>query len=196
MSDEIPHVIAVAGPNGSGKTSRAPKVLRELFGLTDYVNADVIAQGLSAFRPETVAFDAGRVMLRRLHKLSAARQSFAFETTFAGRAHARWIERNKTESGYEFHIMYLWLRSPELAVQRVRQRVRQGGHDIPDEVVRRRYASGVRNFFGLYRPLANSWGLYDNSVYNNPHMVAIGGENMETRVFDEQVWRQFCEAAK
>jgi predicted ABC-type ATPase len=143
-----------------------------------------------------VAFDAGRIMLQRLHKLSAARESFAFETTLAGRAHAGWIRRNRRELGYEFHIMYFWLRSPELAVQRVRQRVRKGGHDIPPEVIRRRYVAGVRNFFGLYRPLANSWGLYDNSVYNDPHLVAAGGEDCAEAVFDEQCWRQFGEVAE
>ena len=196
MSDEIPHVIAVAGPNGAGKTSRAPKLLREQFGLTEYVNADIIAQGLSAFGPEAVAFDAGRIMLQRLHKLSAARESFAFETTLAGRAHAGWIRRNIRELGYEFHVMYFWLRSAELAVQRVRQRVRKGGHDIPPDVIRRRYVAGVRNFFGLYQPLADSWGLYDNSVYNDPRLVAVGGEDTEEAVFDEPGWRQFCEVAK
>lgn len=196
MFEQTPHVIAVAGPNGAGKTSRAPKLLRERFDLLEYVNADTIAQGLSAFRPETVAFDAGRIMLRRLHQLSTARESFAFETTLAGRAHAGWIRRNKRELGYEFHVMYFWLRSPELAVLRVRQRVRKGGHDIPHEVIRRRYAAGVRNFFGLYQPLANSWGLYDNSVYNNPRLVAVGGENSAPTVFDEEVWREFCETAK
>jgi predicted ABC-type ATPase len=196
MSDAIPHVIAVAGPNGAGKTSRAPKLLREQFGLMQYVNADIIAQGLSAFRPETVAFEAGRIMLRHLRKLSAARESFAFETTLAGRAHAGWVRRNKKELGYEFHVMYFWLRSPELAVQRVRRRVRMGGHDIPHNVIRRRYAAGVRNFFGLYRPLANSWGLYDNSVYNDPRLIAVGGKDSATTVFEEEIWRQFCEVAK
>lgn len=189
-------MIAVAGPNGAGKTSRAPKLLREQFNLLEYVNADIIAQGLSAFRPEAVAFDAGRVMLQRLHKLSTARESFAFETTLAGRAHATWIRRNKKELGYEFHIMYFWLRSAELAVQRVRQRVRKGGHDIPPEVIRRRYVAGVRNFFGLYQPLANSWGVYDNSVYNNPRLIAVGGKDSIATVTEEQIWRQFCKVAE
>lgn len=196
MSETTPHIIAVAGPNGAGKTSRAPKLLLSLFGLGNYVNADTIARGLSPFRPETVAFDAGRIMLERLRKLSEARESFAFETTLAGRTHLRWIRHNKEARGYEFHLMYFWLRSPELAVQRVKQRVREGGHDVADEIIRKRYVSGVRNFFSLYRPLANSWGLYDNSVYNNPRLVAVGAESDAPTIFQEEVWQQFCEVSR
>lgn len=191
MADAVPHIIAVAGPNGAGKTSRAAPILRDLFGVTEYVNADAIAQGLSAFSPATVAFESGRIMLRRLLKLCEARATFAFETTLSGRAHAGWIRREQAQRGYEFHLMFVWLRSPELAVQRVRQRVREGGHDIAEEVIRRRYAAGARNFFELYGPLANSWGVYDNSVYNDPRLIAVGGAGSQTVVADEEVWRQF-----
>lgn len=196
MSEPVPHIIAVAGPNGAGKSTRAPQLLRDTFGLMEYVNADTIAQGLSAFRSEAVAISAGRIMLERLRKLVEARESFAFETTLAGRVHARWIHNGKEKQGYEFQIMFFWLRSPELAIQRVRQRVREGGHNISDAIIIRRYISSVRNFFGLYQALANSWGVYDNSVYNAPCLVAVGGENRPTQVFDREIWEQFCEAAK
>jgi predicted ABC-type ATPase len=195
MPESSPHIIAVAGPNGAGKTSRAPNILRDMFGLIEYVNADTIAQGLSAFGSEAVAFDAGRAMLKRLHKLADARESFAFETTLSGRAYLPWIRRQK-DQGYEFHVMYFWLRSQELAIQRVAQRVRAGGHNVSIEVIRRRYIIGARNFLKLYQPLANSWGVYDNSVSHNPRLIAVGGESSTTAVFNEEVWQQFCEAAK
>ena len=195
MAETSPHMIAVAGPNGAGKTSRAPHLLRDMFGLTEYVNADPIAWGLSAFRYEAVAFDAGRIMLKRLHKLAESRASFAFETTLSGRTYPRWIERQK-KLGYEFHIMFFWLRSPELAIQRVRQRVREGGHDVGVEIIRRRYTKGARNFFRLYQPLANSWGVYDNSVYDDPRLIAVGGVESATTVFDDEVWQGLREAAK
>ena len=161
MADARPKVIVLAGPNGAGKSTLAPFLIRDTYGLTEYVNADTIASGLAAFSPESVATEAGRIMLRRLHALADARASFAFETTLASRAYAVWLAELRRQ-GYEFHLVYLWLRSAELAVERVRQRTRLGGHDVAPEVVRRRYLKSVRNYFQLYRPLADSWGVYDN----------------------------------
>jgi len=126
----------------------------------EYVNADTIALGLSSFQPETVAFDAGRMMLKRLHDLAEQRVSFAFETTLASRTWAPWIVELR-EKSYAFNLLFVWLVSSEMAVQRVQQRVRSGGHHIPEEVVRRRYQRGMRNFHELYRPIANSWAVYN-----------------------------------
>src|SRR5436305_9828452 len=150
MKNPDPLVIAVAGPNGAGKTTLAPFLLRDHFGLLEYVNADTIALGLSAFQPEGAAFEAARVMLKRLHDLADARSDFAFETTLATRSYATWINKLKRK-GYSFHLIFLWLRSHELALERVKKRVLSGGHDVPEAVVRRRYARGVRNFFESYQ---------------------------------------------
>src|SRR6267143_1221682 len=160
MSDEQPQLIVIAGPNGAGKTTLAPFLLRDTLGILEYVNADPIALGLSGFDPASVAFEAGRVMLQRLHELAAQRKTFAFESTLAAKSYAGWIQKLQSD-GYKFQLLFLWLRSPDLAVQRVRERVRAGGHDVAEQVIRRRYAAGLRNFSKLYQPLANTWGVYD-----------------------------------
>ncbi|MGH9944514.1 MAG: zeta toxin family protein [Pyrinomonadaceae bacterium] len=189
MTHEGPKIIAIAGPNGAGKSTFAPFMLRDEYGLKEFVNADTIAQGLSAFAPEKVAFKAGRIMLGRVHDLAAQRVSFAFETTLASRSYARWVE-NLRRQGYEFNLMFLWLRSPELAVQRVQERVRLGGHDVPENVVRRRYAKGIHNFFERYQALADSWGVYDNSSQNNPRLIAKGNGSFTMMVNIESLWQR------
>src|SRR5271166_2083441 len=115
MANEHPTVIVLAGPNGSGKTTAASKLLPDVLGVVEFVNADTIAQGLAAFRPELVALEAGAIMLSRLHRLAEQRRTFAFETTLAGRSLATWLAQ-LVASGYEFHLVYLWLPSPDLAV--------------------------------------------------------------------------------
>ncbi|MDQ3685841.1 MAG: zeta toxin family protein [Acidobacteriota bacterium] len=190
-----PQVVIIAGPNGAGKSTLAPFLLRDTFGMMEYVNADTIAQGLSAFSPESVAFEAGRIMLRRLHDLADERMSFAFESTLASRSYAAWLKELRQRE-YDFHLMFLWLRSPDLAVQRVRERVRAGGHDITEEVIRRRYSKGVRNFFILYQSLANTWVIYDNSESGKPFLIARGGRDLTPTIFSQDVWKSFCEAAQ
>jgi predicted ABC-type ATPase len=190
-----PKAVAIAGPNGAGKSTLAPFLLRDTYGLLQFVNADSIALGLSAFDPASVSFDAGRIMLARLRSLAASREDFAFETTLASRSYARWLTMLKRQ-GYEFHLIYLWLNSVELAVQRVRERVRLGGHDVPESVVRRRYERGARNFFRLYRALADSWGVYDNSGAGEPTQVAVGAGGDTAEVFQSDPWRRFVEVAK
>src|SRR5260370_34827120 len=155
MSDEQPQVIIIAGPNGAGKTTLAPFLLRDTLGLLEYVNADPIAQGLSGFDPASVAFQAGRVMLHRLHDLAAQRRTFAFESTLAARSYAQWIAALRA-TGYEFQLMYLWLQSADLAVERVRERVRAGGDNGVEDVIRRRAGGGLKNFLGVYKPLAGA----------------------------------------
>jgi len=124
--DEHPQVVIIAGPKGAGKTTLAPFLLRDTFGLLEFVNADTISAGLSAFNPETVAFDAGRLMIGRLRELARSGQGFAFESTLATRSYAPWIS-NLRKSGYEFHLVFLWLRTVELAVERVATRYRSEG---------------------------------------------------------------------
>ena len=182
-----PSVIALAGPNGAGKSTAGPRLLKEALGVYEFVNADLIAQGLSGFSPESMAIAAGRIMLGRLKQLAQQRKTFAFETTLSGRAYAVWLARLLAEE-YQFHVIYLWLASPELALARVGDRVRLGGHDIPRKTVVRRYHAGLQNFFDLYRPMATNWRLYDNSAGRFPRLVASGHRSAVTQVDDESTW--------
>ena len=194
MSGSSSHVIAVAGPNGAGKTTLAPFLIRDEYGLLEYVNADSIAHGLAAFSPESVAFEAGRIMLKRIRALAEQNLNFAFETTLASRSYARLI-KGLQGVGYEFHLIYVWLSSADLAVQRVRERVRTGGHDVPEEVIRRRYVKGVRNFFTVYSGLADTWGIYDNSSQGDPAEVAIKNKNAPPEIIREDLWQRLREMA-
>ncbi len=187
-----PKIIVIAGCNGAGKSTLAPHLLRDTLGLTDYVNADTIAQGLSAFSPEKVALEAGRVLLRRLFELANRRQNFAFESTLATRFYAKWIAELK-RAGYEFDLFFIWLKSPELAIRRVEERVRLGGHSIPEATIRRRYFRGLVNFHQLYKPIANSWTVYDNSSDEAPTLVADKHEEDQLRIHDELLWSRICE---
>jgi predicted ABC-type ATPase len=187
-----PQVIVIAGPNGAGKTTLAPFLLRDTLGVLEYVNADPIAQGLSGFDPASVAVKAGRVMLSRLHDLAEQRKTFAFESTLAAKHYAGWIEKLRNH-GYVFQLMFLWLRSADLAVQRVRERVHAGGHHVPEQVIRRRYAAGLTNFSKLYQPLANTWAVYDNSHLPRPMMIAQGGRGEGETIIRDDLWERFQE---
>lgn len=155
-------VIIIAGPNGAGKTTFAREFLPNEAGCPVFVNADLIAAGLAPFAPESAALQAGRVMLQQLNLHAAARVSFAFETTLSGRGYLRQIEQWQA-MGYRVKLLFLQLSSADEAIARVAQRVSQGGHNIPDDVIRRRFAAGRQNFEHLYAPLVDSWVLYDNS---------------------------------
>ncbi len=187
-----PNIVVLAGPNGAGKSTTGPALLRDTFGITEFVNADTIAQGLSAFDPEGSSIEAGRVMLRRIRELAHRRADFAFETTLASRTFASWLT-DLRKGGYRVHVVFLWLPSADLAVERVSTRVRTGGHNVPEDVVRRRYRSGLRNFFELYQPLADSWRMYDNSHVSGPRLLAMGIEARTTHVTDKATWRQIQE---
>jgi predicted ABC-type ATPase len=193
VPDRGPHVIVLAGPNGAGKSTAAPHLLRGALGVTEFVNADMIAQGLSAFAPDTVALAAGRIMLARLRELAAKRADFAFETTLASRSFAPWLA-SLAATGYSVHLLFLWLPSADLAASRVADRVRFGGHDVPEEIIRRRYHAGLANFFDLYRPLADSWRLYDNGDESGPRLIAAGRGGVTTRVATPQLWNQISRA--
>lgn len=190
MSEIAPQVIAIAGANGAGKTTMAPFLLRDELRVLEYVNADPIAHGLSGFDPASVALQAGRVMLNRLHDLAEERKTFAFETTLSAKHYAGWIKKLRHD-GYYFQLMFLWLRSADLAVQRVRERVQAGGHDVPEQVIRRRYAAGLRNFSKLYQPIANTWAVYDNSDSPSPVMIAQGGQEDASNIIHADRWESF-----
>ena len=183
----MPHVIVIAGPNGAGKSTTAPAILQGALGVTEFVNADTIAAGLSAFNPEKAAFQAGRVMLERLQQLAGDQEDFAFETTLASKTFAHWIHGLK-QSGYTFHLFYLWLPSPEFAIARVAERVKMGGHNVPEETIRRRYHAGLKNFFGMYQQLADTWRIYDNSAPGSPRLLSTGEHTIITKVVDTPLW--------
>lgn len=183
----MPNIIVIAGPNGAGKSTVAPALLQGTFRVNEFVNADAIAQGLSAFAPERVAFQAGRIMLERLQQLANQRVNFAFETTLASRTFAPWIA-NLQQTGYLFNLIFLWLPSAEMALARVQQRVTQGGHDVPEETIQRRYNSGIRNFFQLYRPLADNWRFYDNSNPAEIRLIASGRGIFEEVISENGIW--------
>ena len=180
------NVILLAGPNGAGKSTAAPDLLHGALHVDEFVNADVIARGLSAFNPEGAALEAGRVMLSRLKELAAQRKNIAFESTLASRTFAPWIRGLKKE-GYKFHLFYFWLPSPDACVNRVRERKSLGGHFVPSETIYRRYHAGIRNFFELYEPIAYRWKFFDNT--KKPRvLIASGGENSEEEIFNAELW--------
>src|SRR5437868_1066119 len=189
MPSSAPKLIMLAGPNGAGKSTLAPFLLRDRLGILEYVNADTLALGLSAFQPEAVAMQAGRIMLKRLRELAAERANFAFESTLASRPYAGWINTLR-EQGYEFHLYFLWLRSVEVAIERVKERVQLGGHDVPEDAIRRRYHHGIKNFF--YQTLATRWSLYGNSLHE-PLLIADGNAAAGSRVYQPDGWMSFYE---
>lgn len=155
-------VLIIAGPNGAGKTNFATEFLPNEADCPSFVNADSIAAGLSPFRPSSVEFRASRLMIDTIHGYAARGESFAFETTLSGRGYIRWIPLWR-ERGYHVKLFFLRLQTPEMAVARVRQRVSEGGHDVPEAVVRRRFRAGWNNFERVYRDLVDEWTVYDNS---------------------------------
>jgi predicted ABC-type ATPase len=155
-------ILIIAGPNGAGKTTFAEEFLPNEANCPAFVNADLIAAGLSPFQPDAAAFAAGRLMLREIERHVRAGKSFAFETTLSGRHYATRIPRWQV-AGYRVKLFFLRLASPELAIARVRQRVQAGGHDIPESVIQRRFQAGWLNFSDLYKQIVDEWALYDNS---------------------------------
>lgn len=159
---EAPRIIIISGPNGAGKTTFAEEFLPQEAGCPIFVNADLIAAGISPFAPERVAFKAGRLMLEEIHEHVQRKESFAFETTLSGRSYAQMIPEWRT-GGFMVKLFFLRLASAELAIARVQQRVREGGHNVPEATIRRRFSAGLKNLEAVYKPIVNEWALYDNS---------------------------------
>lgn len=159
---ERPSVVVLAGPNGAGKSTLAARLLVDVLGLSEFVDADLLARSLPPSEAAPIA--AGKAMLRRLVDLATGRRSFGFETTLASRSFALRIRR-LLRDGYECHLLFLWLPAADLAIARVAYRVRLGGHAVPEQTIRRRYRSGVRNIFELYQSLTTTWRMYDNPTH-------------------------------
>ena len=167
-----PRIVIIAGPNGAGKTTFAREYLPHEAGLRDFINADLLAQGISPFAPEQAALAAGKMMLRMIREKVRQRESFAFETTLSGLNYARHIPRWRN-AGYHVKLIFLRLPSVKIALHRVQMRIRQGGHAVATGVVRRRFKAGLRNFFDVYSKLVDSWRLYDNTG-ETPRLIEIG----------------------
>lgn len=173
----------ISGCNGAGKTTASFSILPEMLNCTEFVNADEIAKGLSPFNPESVAIQAGKIMLARIHELIEQGADFAFETTLATKSHYNLIQEVH-ERGFFVTLLYFWLSSPDQAVIRVAQRVSEGGHNIPENVIRRRYRAGIRNLFRIYLPVCDYWTIYDSTDINYGRKIAIGCKNETKTVFD------------
>ncbi len=178
----------ISGCNGAGKTTASYTVLPEILECKEFVNADEIAHGLSPFNPESMAIEAGKLMLYRINELLNKEESFSIETTLSTKSHINLVRRAHNK-GYKVNLLFFWLSSPELALQRIAERVMNGGHNIPEHVVRRRYVSGIQNLFKLYMEEVDYWMIFDNSV--SPRcQIASGGKDIETRIDVEHVFNQ------
>jgi predicted ABC-type ATPase len=166
-------IVIIAGPNGAGKTTFALEFLPNEAGCPVFVNADLIAEGLAPFIPEAAVVRAGRLMLEEIASHAHKGERFAFETTLSGRGYARMIPKWQA-SGYRVKLLFLSLPSVEMAIERVAGRVAQGGHEVPEAVIRRRFKTGMRNFNEIYKSLVDVWGLYDNS-HETPVLLEKGG---------------------
>ena len=166
-----PNLYIIAGPNGAGKTTFARKFLPDYAKCLEFVNVDLIAGGLSPFAPERAVIHAGRLMLEQIHSLGNLGVDFGFETTLSGKTYVKFLQEMKKE-GYLIHIFFLWIPNAELAVERIKLRVRNGGHHIPEAIVRRRFNRSLPNFLRFYKPLVDSWTIFDNSG-DVPKMIAF-----------------------
>lgn len=172
----------ISGCNGAGKTTASYSVLPTLLDCKQFVNADEIAKGLSPFYPESVAIQAGKLMLLRIEELLASDETFSIETTLATRSYSELVKRAQ-EKGYKVTLLYFWLNSPELAVERVARRVREGGHNIPKDVIYRRYEKGLKNLFDIFIPIVDSWMIVDNGV--EPREIIAKGTKAEMKTFND-----------
>lgn len=192
-SKVTPKIFMIAGPNGAGKTTTAMSFVTKQT-IDEYINVDEIAKGLAPLHPASVSLAASKLLIKRLKELLDEKKSFAFETTGAGSNYVKHLKHAQTR-GYEIHLLYLWLPSSDLAVERVANRVKQGGHDIPEETIRRRYVAGIKNLIKHYLPLADSALIFDNSVTRPDRIIAdkcVGGNLV---ILEPNTWKEIQEVA-
>ena len=178
----------ISGCNGAGKTTASYTILPQILDCKEFVNADEIARGLSPFNPESVSLEAGRLMLQRIAFLLEKEVSFSIETTLSTKSYVNLVKKAR-KKGYKITILFFWLNSPELALKRVAERVSKGGHNIPEPVIRRRYAAGIRNLFTIFMDRVDFWGIYDNSQVPRRE-IACGGLNAETIISEEPLFKK------
>jgi predicted ABC-type ATPase len=183
----MPTMYIIAGPNGAGKTTASKTVLPEMLNCYQFVNADEIAKGLSPFAPESVSFQAGRIMLQRIEDLLKERNDFGIETTLATRSYTNLIKRAR-ENGFIIVLLFFWLPSADLAKKRVAGRVSEGGHNIPVEVIERRYRAGLMNFPAFIK-ITDRWYMYNNESLP-AELIAKGGIEIETEIANLAIWEQ------
>jgi len=185
------HLYIIAGPNGAGKTTTSKRVLPQLLHCKHWVNADEIAAGLSPFDPSSVAFEAGRIMLKRIQQLLSMEETFAIETTLATRSYHKLVEQAHS-IGYKVELLFFYLPSPEIAKKRVAHRVRNGGHNIPDEVIERRYHLGLKNLKELFMPIVDKWTIIN--TYPNFFTIARGSYNNTIDIQSFNIFNDIMEA--
>lgn len=185
----------IAGPNGAGKTTMVSRFIAHSPLFYEFLNADEIAKGLAPLHPESVALAASKLMIRRLLELLEKKKNFAFETTASGTNYIKHLKDAKLR-GFEIYLMFLWLPSPEQATQRVAERVRQGGHFIPEDTIRRRYFSGIKNILKYYLPLADKALIVDNSEEQSKRIVLRKSMNSQIKIEDENTWKKIQEIAR
>ncbi len=184
----MPSLYIIAGCNGAGKTTASYTVLPELLNCKEFVNADNIAAGLSPFNPESVAIEAGRLMLQRINELLIKGGDFALETTLSTRSYVSFVKKAQ-QLGYDVTLLYIWLSSPEFAIERVAKRVSEGGHHIPNDVVIRRYYGGLNNFFKLYVPICNKWVIFNNMEVGSG-VIAQGSKLLHKQIINNDIWEK------
>ena len=192
MADK--HLYIISGPNGAGKTTASYTVLPKILQCKEFVNADEIARGLSPFNPESVAIEAGRLMLKRINELLQRNVSFSIETTLSSRSYFRLVEKAHSQ-GYDVTLLYFWLKSPQQAIERVAERVAKGGHNIPKEIIIRRYWEGLDNLFKIYMPIVDTWILVNNGETPRS-IVATGGKDQTTIIKDNKHFKTIEEYVK
>lgn len=181
-----PKLYIIAGPNGAGKTTFAKEFLPQSVKCPNFINADMIAQGLSPFSPEGVAIKAGRILLEQIQEYSRKNMDFSFETTLSGKTYVSLFKTLK-KKGYVLHLFFLWIPTENLALERIKERVAKGGHNIPTDDVRRRFKRSIQNFLKIYSPLVDSWSLFDNSNIQ-PHLIAKK-ENGKVIIYDKTTFK-------
>ncbi|MDR3693843.1 zeta toxin family protein [Mucilaginibacter sp.] len=186
----MPNLYIIAGCNGAGKTTASYTILPEILDCREFVNADNIAAGISPFNPESVAIEAGRIMLKRIDELLNEGGDFALETTLATRSYVQFIKRAQ-QMGYEVTLLYFWLDSPQTAYNRVAQRVSEGGHDIPIDIIKRRYYRGIKNLIELYIPICNKWLVMNN--VGLPSEVIAKKYELGELIINDDIWETILE---
>ena len=184
----------ISGCNGAGKTTASYTVLPEILDCREFVNADEIARGLSPFNPASVAIEAGKLMLQRIEDLLAKDETFSIETTLATRSYVNLVKRAQ-EKDYRVCLLFFWLNSPELAMKRVAERVSKGGHDIPQDTIKRRYAAGINNLFKLFMPIVDYWAIFDNSETPRKN-IAVGGKSSDVEIFYSALYENILSYVK